>query len=363
MVFNKELFEEMIKEGYVMSQKHPSADLYIYNYSKKAQFEDYWNEVTLSCRGLILNGNGEVVSQCLPKFFNLSQHKPEEIPNESFDVFTKMDGSYGVSYVLNGKVYAASRGSFTSDQAVEASKMLDELYPSASKSILENIDKTYIFEIIYPNNRIVVDYRGKRQLVLLAVLDTDTGKDLPLEDIGMPIAKKHDGIKDIKELEALEVENEEGFVVLFKNGFRLKVKFDEYVRLHRVMTGISNLDLWRMRMFEIAPEYYPEWKFTLDDILDKVPDEFYDWIHKTLDDFDKEYEKRLAVVKSDFKAFNDKMISEGKIDRKDFAINARKISKKDASLFLSLKYGSETSVKRALWSEMRPTYNTPFVED
>lgn len=363
MIFDRNLFEEMIRKGYVISQKHPEADLHVYNYSKKTQFEDLWNEVTLACRGLILDGEGNVVSQCLPKFFNLSQHVPGDIPNETFEVFTKMDGSYGASYILDGKAYAASRGSFTSDQALEASKMLDEKYPDAAQAILDNPGKTYIFEIIYPNNRIVVDYRGRRELVLLAVLDTATGKDLPLEDIGLPIVERHDGIHDIKALEALEVENEEGFVVLFKSGFRLKVKFDEYVRLHRVMTQVSNLDLWRMRMYQMAPDYYPDWEFTLEDILEKVPDEFYDWIHKTLDDFDEEYENKLSALKSRYEAFNDSLNSKGECSRKEFAVNARKFDKKEASLFICLKYGSEKTLKRSLWLDMRPTYTTPFMEN
>lgn len=72
MVFSKDLFEEMIRDSYVFCQKHPEADLYIYNYSKKTQFEDKWNEVTLSCRGLILDGEGNIVSQCYDKLGNFS---------------------------------------------------------------------------------------------------------------------------------------------------------------------------------------------------------------------------------------------------------------------------------------------------
>lgn len=355
--------KKLKSEGYLISQKHPDAELYIYNYSKKTQYENYWNNETLKCRGLILDGEGKVVSMALQKFFNLSQHKPEDIPNESFEVFTKMDGSYGASYILNGKAYIASRGSFASDQALEACKILDEKYPEAAKAILENPGKTYIFEIIYPANRIVVDYGSRRELVLLAVIDNATGKDLLLEDIGTPVVERHEGINDIKELEKMERENEEGFVVRFKNGFRLKIKFAEYVRLHRIMTQVSNLDLWRMRMYQISPRYFPDWEMTLDDILEKVPDEFYDWIHKTLDNFEEQFNAVDSEMRDKLKKFEAKLSKENKTSRKDFALNVRKFPKKEANLLMCLKYGSDEFYKRAIWLDMRPEYTTPFMED
>ena len=36
--------------------------------------------------------------------------------------------------------------------------------------------KTYLFEIIYPENRIVVDYGDYKGLVLIDVIDNETGK-------------------------------------------------------------------------------------------------------------------------------------------------------------------------------------------
>ncbi len=50
-----ELLKKMQSEGFVMMQKHAEADLYIYNYTPKAQYDKVWNEITLMCRGLILN--------------------------------------------------------------------------------------------------------------------------------------------------------------------------------------------------------------------------------------------------------------------------------------------------------------------
>ncbi|HEX4606634.1 MAG TPA: 2'-5' RNA ligase, partial [Urbifossiella sp.] len=38
--------------------------------------------------------------------------------------------------------------------------------------------------------------------------------------------------------------SEEGFVLRFSNGLRLKVKGDEYCRIHRLVSGLSPLSMW-----------------------------------------------------------------------------------------------------------------------
>ena len=70
---------------------------------------------------------------------------------------------------------------------------------------------------------------------------------------------------------SINLENKEGFVLKFENSFRVKVKFDEYVKLHRIVTGTSNIAIW---------EYMQEGK-SIADLLEKVPDEFYEWVKNT----------------------------------------------------------------------------------
>ncbi len=55
---NIRLPQEMVREGYITVQKkHPECDLFIYNYTSKAQYDHVWNEVTLACGGLILDAD------------------------------------------------------------------------------------------------------------------------------------------------------------------------------------------------------------------------------------------------------------------------------------------------------------------
>ncbi len=141
---NKLLLKQMIDEGYVMVQKHPNADLFIYNYSRKCQYERNWNEITLLTRGLILDGDMNIVARPYKKFFNIEEHTPEQIPNLPFEIYEKLDGSLGILFNYKNEWIIASRGSFTSDQAIKATEMLKNYDMS-------NLNKeyTYIFEIIY----------------------------------------------------------------------------------------------------------------------------------------------------------------------------------------------------------------------
>ncbi len=72
-------------------------------------------------------------------------------------------------------------GPSPAEQALRANAMLQTKYASALARL--SPDKTYLFEIIYPENRIVVNYGDVEELVLLAIIDNATALDLP-EDLG-----------------------------------------------------------------------------------------------------------------------------------------------------------------------------------
>ena len=234
----KELLQEMIEKKYVSVQEHSGGDLFIYNYTRQTQYDRVWNDVTTKCRGLIMNSKGEVIANPFEKFFNLEEleNKDISIPNETFEVYEKLDGSLGILYWINDEPFIATRGSFVSDQACKGNEILFTKYKHTFGKLDKN--KTYLFEIVYPENRIVIDYKDTEDLFLLAIRDTKTGKDLPLEDIGFPLVKRYDGVKDFRKLKELEEDNKEGFVIKFKSGFRMKVKLEEYKRLHRILTNV-----------------------------------------------------------------------------------------------------------------------------
>lgn len=340
---DKILLQEMIDKGYVSVQKHPVVDAFIYNYTNQTQYEWFWNEITKKCRGLILDSDWNIIANPFEKFFNLEEldAKEQPIPNEPFEVYEKVDGSLGILYWIKDKPFISTRGSFTSEQSVEANIMLNDKY----NHTFEKLDKskTYLFEIIYPSNRIVIDYGGLRELKLLAIRDTKTGKEFPLEDIGFPMVKKFDGIKDFRKLKELEEDNKEGFVIKFESGFRMKVKFEEYKRLHRIFTNVSNKSIWEI--LRTGGDFK--------ELVDRVPDEFFNWLDNTKNELLKQYNEIELVSKQEYKSPDEFETM------KDFA----EYTKKQMYPTVLFKMKDNKDYSEFIWKTIRPEYSRPFKQD
>ena len=248
-------------DGLLYKQTHPTFPLTIWNYTPDVQYGGKWDDITLQCRGLVTDNEGNVVARPFKKFFNIEENK--HTPTSEFEVFDKMDGSLGIMFKYNGEMVCATRGSFTSDQ----SKWMTEF---ALKYNYQNIivdGFTYLFEIIYPENRIVVNYENQERLVLLGIINTESGEELPYNDLfeGFDVVKKYDGIRDYSELKGKVEQNSEGFVVRFSNGERMKIKGEEYLRLHKIMTNVSTTGVWELLSSG----------GDINEFLKDVPDEFY----------------------------------------------------------------------------------------
>ena len=261
-----ETLEKYYEDGLLYKQTHPSLPLTIWNYTPKVQYENTWDEITLQCRGLVTDNEGNIVARAFKKFFNMEEGK--YTPTENFEVWDKMDGSLGIVFWYEGQWIVATRGSFTSSQSIKGKEIFDRYVKKYGDDNL-NIHLTYLVEILFPENRIVVDYGNDEKLVLLGITDQygETHhshfeylwfhKDL--------IVKKYDGINDYSILKDMIKDNEEGFVIKFSNGDRMKIKGKEYLRLHKIMTNVSTTGIWEM--LSNGDD--------VNELLKEVPDEFY----------------------------------------------------------------------------------------
>ena len=246
-------YKKYIKEGYFTMEKHPDADLYIYGYSTGplASKNLKWNSVTRQMRGLITNTEGKVMARSFEKFFTFNQYLSTEkvllsdgqvasIPALPYKVYEKLDGSLAVLYWIGDTPYLATQRSFTSLKARKSSEILHKKYAPFFDKLKK--DRTYIFEAIYPESKVLIDYGDTEELILLGIIDNETGKDHPLEDIGFPIAKDWTedliNIKSFDDLKALNIENKEGLVIVYENGFRVKIKFPWYKEAHVIVNKI-----------------------------------------------------------------------------------------------------------------------------
>lgn len=245
-MINETRINELVQQGYITARRHPKFPLTIYNYSPKATYEQVWTEETLMCRGLILADDGEVVARPFDKFFNWGErgrYSTAEIVN----VTEKMDGSLGILYRWQGQFYVATRGSFDSQQAIWASEFLQRHYSTTLKNLSESL--TLLFEIIYPENRVVIDYKGRQELTLLAIRNRFTGEYCPWFTVetasrlfGFPLPKLYSSFDTPAAILELTKEldpNSEGWVVEFSDGQRFKFKGESYLELHRLISGLS----------------------------------------------------------------------------------------------------------------------------
>ena len=217
-------------------------DLLMFSYTPPAQYAGRWNAFERLSRGLILHAtSGEVVARPFDKFFNWGEGgRTSDAPIVA--VMEKMDGSLIIGFHHDGRWRAATRGSFTSDQAQWAQRQLDALPALADVPT----HWTLLAEAVYPANRIVIDYGGRENLYLLAMRHRQTGDyaDLSLvsetaAQLGLPRPATYDHLDTIDGIhDALEGMSQRGRL---RRSLRRRAAIQ--VQVGR-LSGVTQARLW-----------------------------------------------------------------------------------------------------------------------
>jgi RNA ligase len=292
-----DLLEDHITNKLVTVQRHPTLPLRILNYSHLAQHENKWGDGTIDyCRGLIVDDNDLVIARPFKKFHNfqtpgipetLEENLPKTIPT----ITKKLDGSLGIYWYYNGQEGIATRGSFTSPQALWATKWYHEHMKirhghGYGMKVEWAIDTTPLFEIIYPENRIVVryDFEG---LVLLGMVDIGQGFEWDYNSVldaamfnNFRITERLN--KPLEQLKEANIENEEGYVLTYFNRnappLKIKIKMADYVRLHKIVTGMNARSVWEL--LSTGKDF---------ENLSEMPEPFQKWMNSWVDKLVTEY--------------------------------------------------------------------------
>jgi len=398
MKYDLSMLNNYIDRGLVIKQDHPSLPLSIYNYSRECQYSKQWDDITLNMRGTILDIEGNVIAKPFPKFFNYEEHEPEEIPNESFRVYEKLDGSLGIIFyyerelsleeryniwfnnnyetgmerffdpnnlpnfddpyyeptpTTKGEWHISTRGSFTSEQAIKGKEMLGKLP-------LDKLDKnnTYLSEILFKENRIVVDYGDYEGLVLLGAYNCNTGAEIErceLEKLdGFDLVKTYKTWGEDWETLKREISKDnEGYVIRFIGGMRMKIKGEEYVRLHKILTNFSTKDIW-----ELLKNNEP-----MEPFLERVPDEFDDWVKRIMMNLRWSFhhiDERVGKMYDYFRygKFNDR---DPEPTKKEFAEFVMKQPEELRPILF--KMWDKAPYDDIIWKLLKPKYKKPFRND
>lgn len=314
-LFSLDDLQVALTEKLVIARKHPFLPLTILNYTEICQYErGHWNSVTLQCRGLIHDDNGEIINRPFRKFFNYGQVEGGNFSlTESVCVTDKLDGSLISLGMYNNIPILASRGSFESEQAIHATEIWRKKY----SHIIAPTDWTMLFEIIYPTNRIVLDYGDMDDLVLLGMVEIATGRTVgpsgvTAEEWNGPRAEVFAYNTLNEAIRAPERKNAEGLVVHFlDSNERLKIKQADYVELHRIIGGLSERSIW---------QHLVDGK-DINEMLSVVPDEFHGWILTVATGFGNTIENNVKLVEETYSNIISSLPSD--YTKKNFALIAK----------------------------------------
>lgn len=300
--------EKYYKDKLLIKQTHPKLPLTIWNYSVITQYEGSWDEITMACRGLVTDDMGKIVARPFRKFFNMEEGKHKA--TKDFKIYNKEDGSLIIAFKYQGEWVISSRGSFMSDQAIAAKELF---FKNKYNEIFDNDEYTFLFEYCSKSNRIVLNYNTDR-LILLGIIKTEDGSELDVQNLdnnlfnlekgSLDVVKEYDGIADFIELKKMIQKDQEGFVILFSNGDRMKIKGEEYLKLHKIMTQVSTTSVWENLMSGGS----------IDKLLGELPDEFYHLVK----DYENELETKYWEVAQKAQDFFKENYQEG-ISDKEFA--------------------------------------------
>lgn len=315
-----------------------------------------WDEVTLSCRGIIINTETkEIVAKPWNKFFNYDPEIHKHNLTEGSYILEKLDGSLGITYrepAAGARIRIATKNSFQNEMTAQANAWLERKIEENGYDFFDR-NYTYLFEIIYPENySTVIDYGDRRECVLLGKIHTETGEEMPFETI-QPWAEFHkvatpkrytfENFRAIVEHCKTLPWNDEGYVVtLPEHGYcKYKLKGSQFVEIHRLVFGLGPRRIWKAvrdhtdipKMLEAVPSEIKEAKL-----------EIYNQIVSKRDEI-------IANARSTFKE-----IYEEGMSRKDFALKVQELPNKSKGLMFALLDGNSDKLEMAAIKQLEDQY-------
>jgi RNA ligase len=240
-----------------------------------------------------------VIARGPAKFFNYGEPSANTYPLDTqVRLTTKHDGSLGIGWVYyDGEeaiVYhgIATRGSFTSDQAEHAVELLTN-DDRANIDWADNSGHSRMWEIVYPENRIVLDYGERDELIPLGTVDNKTG--LIVYRPTSVLVDSQPAIMTLAEAIALPIpDDEEGYVLDILDEYlnvvdHLKLKGDRYKELHAAIFGLTERALYDLWVTGKEANY-----------IEDLPDEVQPWALKVVQRFDTEWEEVMCKVNDAF---------------------------------------------------------------
>ena len=354
------LLGRYIDDGIVRARPHPTLPLVILNYTPAAVTVKVWDETLSRCRGLVYDTETlQVVGLPMRKFWNFGDTGhgagKESLPEGLPKIYEKIDGSLGIGFFYQDEFIIATRGSFESDQAKWANGQVEKNFTKPSTNFSKNY--TYLFEIVAPGDRKVVNYPFSG-LVLLGAISLFSGREYPPEDVfeaerewmGWVRLPRQLPYEELEILRAKDLDNEEGFVATWYDGaktYRVKLKFETYCKFHKLYFQTSTLVIWDLT--RVGKSVIME--------LQDADQALKDWAGKIASDIQRDHDSLRTAYTEAFRTVIALCnISEGDVidreRRKLFAMYAKGYEK--SSLLFTLFDGRLDKFEDMVWEFVKP---------
>lgn len=284
---------------------------------------------------------GKVLARKFQKFFNVNEKSFTQDHlidwTQSHVVLDKLDGSMISPMMTGGAIRWCTKMGLT-EQAAQAERftLIRPQYESFARYCIET-GMTPLFEWCSRDQRIVIDY-PEDKLVLTAIRDNFSGEYRSLEALrhfgvvyDIPVVDAlATGVGEIKEFLASTraLKGTEGYVIRFDNGHMLKVKAEEYCRIHATHDALR----WEKDV----------WKMVLDETIDDVIPYMLPTDRERVDSFVADFDKAIVTRATYLKGLVDGMLPSCPT-KKDFALalNARPDLADVRSLLFSIEGGRD----------------------
>ena len=242
-------------------------------------FWDLYDGLYRECRSVVI----DIVRECLVltpfrKFRNINESEETSYENvrdrisraSCVEVSDKLDGSMQSARFYQGEIVMAGSQSLNPDfswRLKDGLRMLKSL-PGYEKMLRDNPDLTFIFEYISKQDRHVVQY-DTEGLFLTGVRSVLDGREASYREVldfasryEIPATRLFDKTLDevMGELDDRAASEAEGFVLNI-DGFKVKIKYNDYVFMHKVVNTLTAIN--------VVIENIAEGRF--DDLLSKIP--------------------------------------------------------------------------------------------
>lgn len=212
----------------------------------------------------------------------------------------------------NGTIFAENADvMFPKNGITNFREMFMEAYNKVELSGEPDKNSTHVFELVGPQNRVVIPYE-EIELFYLTSVNNETFEeyeDDAFRNFSVPLSYYFNSLEETIEFTKTDNFNtfrNEGFVVKDANRNRIKIKTEDYLRVHR-MRGETNptpkrfLELMRTNEDSEFLSYFPEYEKDYNNFKEKYI----------------AYRRKLDELLDYYFTIKD-------LDRKEFAINAQK---------------------------------------